>query len=624
MNPVWNELLANMAIVALSISIWSNIQLPESKHSLLIRRVLLGAVMGAGAVGVMLIPIELHGGYFVDLRRTVIAVSGLFGGPVSVLITASFAALYRFYLGGAGFAIGLMGIASAMLVGVATFYVLRGNRPSPLTIVGFAILVALTGSISLFALPTERWTAVMADMLLPSMILSFVTTSMAGFAVSNELRRREIMRANHIYRTAIECLPDAVSVTDVDGNLIIANPAAEKASRPVADGAVTGFGATERAVLQSGEATIIEETRAMENDDRRWFSTLLAPLIDRHGDISGLITHSRDITERKALEAALNESQKRVTAALTNMADGLVMFDRDQKLVFCNQKYREMFSRTADLRVPGASASSILYAAVARGELVGIPPDAVTEWVRVAVSSLRDAGTVQFPLWDGRWIESRTSPAADGTCFVVCSDITKAKQDEKTLRALNDRLAELAETDGLTGLLNRRAFDAALREELQAPDSEEQPLSLLFLDVDRFKAYNDTYGHLSGDACLREIASCLKSLDYSRPHHVARYGGEELAVILPGSREEEAVALAHDLRLRIRALDIQHVASEKGIVTASIGVATLPKRGGEADARLLVKRADEALYMAKAAGRDLVRAWSPSKPQLIAVGGNRD
>jgi diguanylate cyclase (GGDEF)-like protein len=113
----------------------------------------------------------------------------------------------------------------------------------------------------------------------------------------------------------------------------------------------------------------------------------------------------------------------------------------------------------------------------------------------------------------------------------------------------------------------------------------------------------------------------MKSLDSDLPHHVARYGGEELAIILPGSREEEAVALAHELRRKIRALDIEHVASEKGIVTASIGVATLLKRAGEADAGLLVKRADEALYAAKAAGRDLVRAWSPSKPQLIAMGG---
>jgi PAS domain-containing protein len=465
LNPVWHELLANMAIVALFISIWSNIQLPETKHSLLIRRVVFGTTLGIGAVGVMLIPFELHEGYFVDLRRTMISVSGLFGGPIAVVITAAFATVYRFYLGGAGVGAGLMGIGSAALVGVATFYLLRGNRANAVTILSFSIVVALTGALGIFALPSDRWLTVVAHTLLPSVSISVVTTSMACFAVANELRRREIMRANHIYKAAIESLPDAVSVTDVDGVLIIANPAATEAGvRPSAAGSLNRMGDAEKTVLQSGEATIIEEKRSSENDGRRWFTTLLAPLIDRHGDISGLVTHSRDITERKELEAALNESQKRVTAALTNMADGLVMFDKELNLVFCNEKYREMFSRTADIRVPGAAASSILYASIARGELVGIPPEKVMEWVTVAVSSLRQAGTVQFPLWDGRWIESRTSPAADGTCFVVCSDITKAKQDEKTLRALNDRLAELAETDGLTGLLNRRAFDAALRD----------------------------------------------------------------------------------------------------------------------------------------------------------------
>jgi diguanylate cyclase (GGDEF)-like protein len=186
------------------------------------------------------------------------------------------------------------------------------------------------------------------------------------------------------------------------------------------------------------------------------------------------------------------------------------------------------------------------------------------------------------------------------------------------MRDLNARLAELAETDGLTGLLNRRAFDAVLAEEVKCVGCGEGAMSLLLLDVDRFKAYNDTYGHTAGDDCLRSIADCLRAAAGRPKDRAARYGGEEMVLVLPNTPEEGAVALAHALRNRIRALKIAHTGSEQGIVTASIGVATLPNHTIGPDAGRLVMRADEALYLAKAAGRDMVRTWQPAKPTLVA------
>ncbi|URK89421.1 PAS-domain containing protein (plasmid) [Rhizobium sp. RCAM05350] len=159
------------------------------------------------------------------------------------------------------------------------------------------------------------------------------------------------------------------------------------------------------------------------------------------------------MTAKKALE----ESERKATAALTNMADGLVMFDENLNLVFCNEQYRTMFPLTADLRMPHTPAASILYASVAR-RTHQYSQGKCDKWVNAAVSRLRSAGTVQFLLFDGRWIESYINPAPDGTCFVVCSDITKGKRSEQILRDLNIRFAELARngrTDGLaeqTGL----------------------------------------------------------------------------------------------------------------------------------------------------------------------------
>src|SRR6218665_445618 len=157
-----------MAIVALFISIWSNIQLSEATYPPVVRQVVFGLILGVGVVVVMLLPFELEKGFFVDLRRTVISIAGLYGGPVSALITAGFAAVYRIHVGGAGVAAGLMGIASASLVGIATFYLLKGSRPGLLTILGFAATVAVTGTLGIFALPPETWWSVVTDMFLPA------------------------------------------------------------------------------------------------------------------------------------------------------------------------------------------------------------------------------------------------------------------------------------------------------------------------------------------------------------------------------------------------------------------------------------------------------------------------
>nr|WP_252121555.1 GGDEF domain-containing protein [Rhizobium sp. RCAM05350] len=166
-------------------------------------------------------------------------------------------------------------------------------------------------------------------------------------------------------------------------------------------------------------------------------------------------------------------------------------------------------------------------------------------------------------------------------------------------------------------MLNRRAFDTILAVEIEAVWRGEGPLSLLLLDVDRFKAFNDTYGHTAGDDCLRAIADCLRTVAHRPKDRVARYGGEEIALILPDTPEKGALTLAHKLRNRIRALELPHTGSEKGIVTASIGVATLANHTIGPDAGRLVQRADEALYRAKASGRDLVLTWEAAKPKLV-------
>lgn len=170
-------------------------------------------------------------------------------------------------------------------------------------------------------------------------------------------------------------------------------------------------------------------------------------------------------------------------------------------------------------------------------------------------------------------------------------------------------LAILATTDGLTGLANRRTFDKQLELEWLRAARQKTHVSLLLIDVDQFKAYNDIYGHQAGDECLRTIAKTIAGAARRPGDLVARYGGEELAILLPGADESDAAFIAEDLRAKVEALRVRHDANPPSrILTISIGSATrIPSldrsRIGPDD---LITLADSALYRAKQDGRNRV------------------
>ena len=180
------------------------------------------------------------------------------------------------------------------------------------------------------------------------------------------------------------------------------------------------------------------------------------------------------------------------------------------------------------------------------------------------------------------------------------TELTEARSLVNTqhaaLLAANAQLAALATLDGLTGVKNRRAFDERLQEELQRFARHRQALSLLLLDVDQFKPYNDAYGHLAGDDVLRALGRVLQA-EARSTDFVARYGGEEFAVILPNTDVGDARRAAERLRRAIAAGPWPDRP-----VTASIGVTTVV--AGATDAASLIGAADQALYHSKSAGRN--------------------
>jgi diguanylate cyclase (GGDEF)-like protein len=169
-------------------------------------------------------------------------------------------------------------------------------------------------------------------------------------------------------------------------------------------------------------------------------------------------------------------------------------------------------------------------------------------------------------------------------------------------------LERMAWEDKLTGLANRRRFDAVLAEEWRRASRMKVPLSLILLDVDHFKRFNDTYGHTSGDACLTLMGGVLATTVRRAGDFAARYGGEEFVVLLFHTSRADALLLGDRVRQAVRALGVDHSGSPHGVVTVSLGGATVVPRA-EDSPQLLLDQADEALYQAKEAGRDRV-IWS--------------
>jgi diguanylate cyclase (GGDEF)-like protein/PAS domain S-box-containing protein len=209
------------------------------------------------------------------------------------------------------------------------------------------------------------------------------------------------------------------------------------------------------------------------------------------------------------------------------------------------------------------------------------------------------------------WIESNLRLMRDhetghpSGILNVVRDISERKKTEQRLQEAYSAVEALAITDALTGLANRRHFDQYLAAEWRRSMRDRQPISLLMLDADKFKAYNDTYGHQRGDNCLKQIAEACMDV-VSRPGDlVARFGGEEFVVVLPNTENEGAMHVGNEICEALRSRRLPHSGNLPGVVTISAGCATLIPGFGK-HAPELIEMADKALYKAKNNGRDQV------------------
>jgi diguanylate cyclase (GGDEF)-like protein len=345
---------------------------------------------------------------------------------------------------------------------------------------------------------------------------------------------------------------------------------------------------------------------------------------DANGKPVRLIGAHNDITALKHTEAALLHGKNELIRLLAKTSEAntwLEMAEQigrignwrlslpDHTMVWSNEVYR-MHGVTPQTYAPALeTAMAFMHPddrpeveAVVRGAVLAARPFEFTSRLIAADGILRHV--------DCRGV---TRPNADGQVDMivgVMADVSEQRQMEQALRDANARLEALANVDSLTGLANRRRFDETLTQEWRRAARERTMLSLVMVDLDRFKGFNDRYGHLAGDECLRRVARVMMEHVRRSSDLAARYGGEEMVLLLPATTAAGAEIVARECRSAIAALGIWHEANRScgGVVTASFGVATAmpPEDSDIPDWTELIAEADRQLYEAKRTGRNKV------------------
>lgn len=233
-------------------------------------------------------------------------------------------------------------------------------------------------------------------------------------------------------------------------------------------------------------------------------------------------------------------------------------------------------------------------------------------------------GRVLRPDGETRYVRTRgltadgTSAAAPSTIFGVLVDVTEQHEAEQALRIANDRLRAIAHVDGLTGISNRRRFDEQLEHEWRIATRNDSAISVILLDVDNLKIFNDRYGHLVGDDCLMAVANAIGSVACRPQDLVARFGGEEFVVLLPATDLEGATSVAERARAAVEALGRAHAGNIAEVVTISAGVASFDSlRTRHGTQRQLLGAADAMLYKAKTTGRNQVCPSSSTSRHVV-------
>ncbi|MCG6970240.1 MAG: diguanylate cyclase [Gammaproteobacteria bacterium] len=335
---------------------------------------------------------------------------------------------------------------------------------------------------------------------------------------------------------------------------------------------------------------------------------------------------------------SVEKTESQLNTILNTVVDSIITTDAAGKILSVNTSAEKMFGYAAS-EIIGANVNKLMPAQYRRAHKQIMNKQESTAENRIIgvsreVYGRRKDGS-EFPVE----ISLGKANIAEQVIFTgIIRDITERRRNEEELKRYredlehqvaqrtqalaraNRKLEQLAREDALTGIANRRVFDEVLTQEIRRAKRNKKPLSLIICDIDYFKNYNDTYGHLAGDRCLQKVAKTIESGFQRAGELVARYGGEEFAIILPLLDKEAAAERAENIRLAIWDLNIIHESSKiDQRVSVSLGVATT-----HSDAVLnlaeLIHAADNALYAAKHNGRNCVASDPPTDHNPVITG----
>ncbi|WP_192250391.1 hybrid sensor histidine kinase/response regulator [Mesorhizobium silamurunense] len=312
MTEIWHSLLANLALVSILVVAWDLVadftgRLPQRVQSLL-----LGLVMCAGAIISMATALSVSG-FVVDLRAAFIGAAAFFGGWPAMFVATAGSIAYRLYLGGQGASVGVTSILITAVVGLAWHHIVAVRSRTMFDIVGLGVSVALAGLITLLVIPSQVVAGFVQQSTFPSLVFRFLSTFIIAVLLDRQQRRRKLATSNMIYRAMVRELPDCLNIKDAEGRFIAANPATAELVRAASVEDLIGktdfdfypkdvaerFRQDEMGALEAGQTLRIDQPALFPDGRQGWLYTLKAPFRDETGNIAGVITYNRDITEQK-------------------------------------------------------------------------------------------------------------------------------------------------------------------------------------------------------------------------------------------------------------------------------------------------------------------------------------
>lgn len=456
--------------------------------------------------------------------------------------------------------------------------------------------------------------------------------------ISDITERVKSDQDRRIMETAMKQSPAIIMITDLEGSIIYVNPAFEN---------ITGYNSAEAVgknagFIKSGHHTAVffkefwdtiksGQTWKGEIENRRkdgtlmWQESSVTGIAGPDGSLGYFIAIMVDITNRRQAEHQLRLNEERLKLALFASRQGLYDLDLITGQVYTSPEYNNMLGYTYE------ELKETL-----EGWLDKISPDdrpRVEECFREYLSGDVPSFMMEYRVVrkDGSklWIESQASIVqwnSDGQPVRLVGtqgDITRRKEIEselekarKELEEANRELERLVRIDPLTGISNRRHFTEALATEWRRAKRNKTPLSLIMIDIDYFKMYNDHYGHIMGDECLKKVAESLYRSLRRPPDLACRYGGEEFLALLPETGLSGAIRVAEIITQELKKLAITHSQSAVDpYVTLSMGIACHIPESDDQNPGVLVNEADQALYVSKKNGRNRYSLYQPASVQ---------